>query len=209
MDSSLSYTVPFADLTTLSDSFFPAGYRRGFWGPQVINVTETYLSAVDDSFRDYIDAMLTRGETPSTSTWVLQYMLPGLNGHLPASDADTAWPHSVAGHQTLFDPGWHRASSDSVVEAFNEVLYSLARREATTVGSHNRNPGSSSSVRGLGAPYDYPNYIKPHAKGEEVWGQNTARLASVKQKYDPECLLHKGRVFSSPGCVSQGFANVF
>ncbi|KHN93702.1 FAD binding domain protein [Metarhizium album ARSEF 1941] len=116
LDSSLSYTVPFADLTTLSDSFFPAGYRRGFWGPQVINVTETYLSAVDDSFRevinvtetylsavddsfrDYIDAMLTRGETPSTSTWVLQYMLPGLNGHLPASDADTAWPHSVAGH---------------------------------------------------------------------------------------------------------------
>lgn len=171
------------------------------------NVSEAYLSAVDDSFQNYIDNMLQRGETPSTSTWVLQYMLPGLNGHLPASDADTAWPHSATGHQTLFDPGWRRESSDGVVEAFNELLYSLARPNTTMIES--RNHCTVSSMRGLVAPYDYPNYLKLHAKGDEVWGQNTARLASVKQKYDPECLLHRGRVFSSPGCMTRGFANVF
>lgn len=209
LESSSEYTVPFANLTLLSDSFFPVGYRRGFWGPQVKQVDEAYLSMVDRSFEDYITAMLAKGDIPSTSTWVLQYMLPGLNGHLPTSDSDTAWPHSSIGHQTLFDPGWQNASSDGVATAFNELLYDLAESRVKPTLSALRNGSSSMSGCDEKRVYHYPNYIKPSAIGDDVWGSNTARLASLKQKYDPECSIHNGRVFASQGCVARGYANIF
>jgi len=56
---------------------------------------------------------------------------------------------------------------------------------------------------------DYPNYISPGDSGERVWGDNVKRLVQVKQKYDPECTIHNGRVFASLGCVRGGWANVF
>lgn len=209
LESSSDHTVPFANLTLLSDSFFPVGYRRGFWGPQVEQVDETYLGVIDRSFHDYINAMLAKGDKPSTSTWVLQYMLPGLNGHLPKSDSDTAWPHSSIGHQTLFDPGWQNASSDGVVTAFNELLYNLADSKRKPTISALRNGSSGMSVCDDRRVYHYPNYIKPFAMGDDVWGTNTARLASIKQQYDPECSIHNGRVFASQGCVARGYANIF
>ena len=209
LDSSSTNTIPFANLTLLSDSFFPIGYRRGFWGPQVKKVDEAYLSMVDRSFENYITAMLAKGDQPSTSTWVLQYMLPGLNGHLPTSDSDTAWPHSSIGHQTLFDPGWQNASSDGVATAFNELLYGLADFRVKPVSSALRNGSAGMSGCGDKRVYHYPNYIKPSAIGDDVWGGNTARLARLKQKYDPECSIHNGRVFASQGCVARGYANIF
>jgi hypothetical protein len=209
LESSSDYTVPFANLTLLSDSFFPVGYRRGFWGPQVKQVDEAYLDMVDRSFGEYINAMLAKRDQPFTSTWVLQYMLPGLNGHLPKLDSDTAWPHSSIGHQTLFDPGWHKASSDGVATAFNEMLYGLADFRVKSTSSALRNSSAGISECYDGRVYHYPNYIKPSATGDDVWGNNTARLASLKQKYDPECSIHNGRVFASQGCVARGYANVF
>jgi hypothetical protein len=201
--------VPFANLTLLGDDFFPTGYRRGFWGPQMERVDEAYLGKVDRSFEDFINAMLAKGDTPSTSTWVLQYMLPGLNGHLPESDSDTAWPHSSIGHQTLFDPGWRNASSDGVANAFNELLYDLADQGAKSTPSALHNGSRGVSECGDRRVYHYPNYIKPSASGTDVWGSNTARLATLKQKYDPDCSIHNGRVFASQGCVSRGYANIF
>lgn len=209
LESSSEYTVPYANLTLLSDDFFPGGYRRGFWGPQVKQVDETYLGMVDRSFEDLIYSMLANGDRPSTSTWVLQYMFPGLNGHLPKSDSDTAWPHSNIGHQTLFDPGWHHASSDDVVAAFNEILYDLADRRVKPASPEHRNDSTGMSACEDRRAYHYPNYIKPAATGRDVWGPNTARLALLKQKYDPGCSIHNGRVFASQSCVAQGYANVF
>lgn len=209
LGSSTEYTVPFANLTILSDSFFPMGYRRGFWGPQVKQVDEAYLSMVDRSFENYIAATLAKGDRPSTSTWVLQYMLPGLNGHLPASDSDTAWPHSSIGHQTLFDPSWQNASSDGVATAFNELLYGLADSRAKPACLPLRSGSSGMTECDDKQVYHYPNYIKPFATGGDVWGNNTARLASLKQKYDPYCSIHNGRVFASQECVARGYANIF
>jgi hypothetical protein len=209
LNSSSEYDVPFANLTLLSDSFFPTGYRRGFWGPQVKYINEIYLGMVNRSFEDYISAMLAREDKPYTSTWVLQYMLPGLNGHLPTLDSDTAWPHSSIGHQTLFDPGWHKSSSDGVANAFNEMLYGLADFRVKPTSSALRNGSAGMSGCDDRRVYHYPNYIKPSAIGDDVWGSNTARLALVKQKYDPECSIHNGRVFSSQGCIARGYANVF
>lgn len=209
LESSSRYTVPFANLTLLSDDFFPMGYRRGFWGPQVKQVDEAYLGKVDRAFGDFIDGMLAKGDSPSTSTWVLQYMLPGLNGHLPESERDTAWPHSSIGHQTLFDPGWRNASSDGVAIAFNELLYDLADQGAKPKPSAFHNGSAEVSECDDGRVYHYPNYIKPSASGTDVWGSNAARLATLKQKYDPDCSIHNGRVFASQGCVFRGYANIF
>jgi hypothetical protein len=52
----------------------------------------------------------------------MQYMFPSLNGHPPASISDTAWPHAVAGHQTLFSPGWPLADADGLASSTMDVL---------------------------------------------------------------------------------------
>lgn len=188
---------------------FPAGYRRGFWGPQVEHTSEAYLRAVDRSIESYVDAMLANGDTPWTSTWELQYMLPGLNGNLPASHTDTAWPHSSVGHRTLFDPGWRKASSDGVATAFNKVLFRLADLPLDSNSSSPRNDSTSLCRRNESRLYHYPNYKKPSVTGDDLWGSNTALLAMLKQKYDPQCKIRNGGVFASQGCLSRGFANVF
>lgn len=58
---------------------------------------------------------------------MLQYILPGLSGHLPSLGGDPAWPDSMAGHQTLFVPGWLQALSDSRAAVIDEKMYHLVR----------------------------------------------------------------------------------
>ena len=121
-------------------------------------------------------------------------MYPGLNGNLPASDASTAWPHAVSAHHTLFSPGWKHAGNDAFTVQANDILNAITYDHQATVG-----------------PFiaDYPNYISPNASGHRVWGGNVPRLIDTKQKYDPHCRIHNGRVFASKGCSEGGWANVF
>jgi hypothetical protein len=50
----------------------------------------------------------------------------------------------------------------------------------------------------------------PYSKTAEVWGtENFARLLEIKEKYDPECLFNRGRVFATKACVEKGVANTF
>lgn len=189
-----TFAVPFSELTEAIDIFFPYGFRRGFYGPQTTNATTEYLADIRSQMTNYTTTLLSRGEFPASTLWALQYMSPGLNGHLPASDADTAWPHAIAGHQTLFSPAYESASDDGFTIAVNTALDQITYAHQASVG-----------------PFiaDYPNYISPGATGERVWGANVPRLEAVKQKYDPDCSIHNGRVFASQGCMLKGLANVF
>ncbi|GAB7356224.1 hypothetical protein MBLNU459_g7044t1 [Dothideomycetes sp. NU459] len=193
---SSEYEVAYCTATDISHPFFPSGYRRGFWGPQTTRLTPAYLAAATAELRRYVDAMLAAGEVPATAVWVVQYMHPGLNGHVPASGAATAWPHAVSAHQTLFSPAWNRSAHDALTEAQN------ARFDELTHAHQAR-------LRPEVVIADYPNYISPGASGRRVWGDNVQRLVSVKEKYDPQCLIHQGRVFASPGCVGRGWANIY
>jgi len=192
--SQQSYNLPYAFLTDTIDGFFPYGFRRGFYGPQTTNISVDYLSQIDGTYNSYIAQQLSKGDPGPTALWALQYMYPGLNGHLPASDSDTAWPHSVAGHQTLFSPSWNLASDDSIVNtenmAFNKITHDHQKTVGLTLG-------------------DYPNYISPDDTGRLVFGNNIERLINIKAKYDPLCRIHNGRVFASPACLLQGKANFF
>ncbi|CAD0112144.1 unnamed protein product [Aureobasidium uvarum] len=188
------YKVPYGQATELSTPFFPYGYRRGFWGPQTSKVTAAYLATASHSMETYINESLVRGQIPATAVWVLQYMYPFQNGHAPISDTDTAWPHSLSAHQTLFSPAWTDAADDAFVIHNNDVLNNITYHHQASIG-----------------PFvaDYPNYISPKAAGERVWGGNVKRLVQVKGKYDPQCRIHQGRVFASEVCVEKGWANVF
>lgn len=121
-------------------------------------------------------------------------MSPGLNGNLPASNADTAWPHATAGHQTLFSPAWSNATDDQLAVQYNDMLNNLTYAQQALYGP---------------LLADYPNYIGPDDSGSRVWGENVGRLIEIKQKYDPLCTIHNGRVFASLGCVLRGFGNIF
>lgn len=58
--------------------------------------------------------------------------------------------------------------------------------------------------------YDYPNYVAPYSLASEVWGDdNFARLLTIKEKYDPDCLFNRGRVFATGACVSKGLATTY
>lgn len=190
------FKVPYSSATLLVDPFFPTGFRRGFYGPQTSSINTTYLAQITNTFSDWTTEVLANGDSPTSAVYVLQYMSPGLNGNLPHSNADTAWPHADAGHQTLFSPGWSKASTDPLTlddtAIFNQITH-----------DHQAAVGGGVTIA------DYPNYISPDSTGKQVWGDNVARLIEVKEKYDPECRIHNGRVFASQACVEQGYANVF
>lgn len=193
---SILATPYYADLAFVGEAAYPYGYRRGFYGAQTSAIDVDYLANLTDTFWAYVDSLTARGEHPYSASFVMQYMYPGLNGHLPANDADTAWPHAQVGHQTLFTPAYKHAENDAItleaVEALNEVTYEQQKR-----------------VGGGIVLANYPNYIAPGDSGHRVWGHNVRRLAQVKQKYDPGCLVRNGRVFASQGCQMGGWANVF
>ena len=188
------YDIPYASAASLADAFFPFGYRRLFTGPQVPSISVDFLSSITNTFYEYIHKLLASGEKPLSSNFVLQYMYPGLNGHLPVDDSATAWPHHKVGHQMLFSPGWSQAENDRLADEYAKRLHDLGYEVQ----------------RGAGvAIADYPNYVGPGETGRDIWGQNLERLFQVKQKYDPLCLLRKGKVFASLGCLEAGVANVF
>jgi len=190
----LQASVPLAYMYEEFDPYFPYGFRRGFYGPQVTNITAPYLTAATSTFDTYIGSIVQNGESPVSALWAVQYMYPGLNGNLPASNSDTAWPHAIAGHQTLFSPSWSKVQDDAATLVTNSILNDLTYAQQTANG-----------------PFiaDYPNYISPGASGSRVWGSNVARLIAVKQKYDPQCRIHNGRTFASKGCLRCGWANIF
>jgi FAD/FMN-containing dehydrogenase len=208
---SAEYTVPYANLATLGAAWFPYGSRRGFFGPASSRISAAYLQEVQREFNSYIDSIKGNGDFPAASTFTLQYMSPGLSGNLPKSDEDTAWPHSHAGHQTLFNPGWSSPSSDAIAEATNTFLNSLVYSEQAKAAGPIMSGTEDADAELCGGTIlcDYPNYISPDVSGKRVWGKNIPRLISIKDKYDPQCTLHTGRVFASEGCVAKGVANVY
>lgn len=187
--------VPIADASELLNPYFPYGYRRGFWGTQTTKVTAAYLKRMSSRFTKYATDLVARGESPYSATWVLQYMSPGLEGNLPPSNDATAWPHAVAGHQTLFSPAWNYSIDDIIaydtMKEMNNITYA---HQAT-----------------LDPPFlaDYPNYMSPFISGYRLFGDNVQRLIDVKNKYDPWCRLHQGRVFATLACEIGGWANLY
>lgn len=137
------------------------------------------------------------------TAWIIQYMSPGMNGNLPKSDAESAWPHSKSGHQTLFSPAWLQAENDQIVldtnTAYNDLTF--ARNDEVKTPLH-----------------DYINYISPPTetkdgrkgwKGTRYWGGNIPRLNQIKEKYDPKCFFHSGPTFGSKGCKAKKLDSVF
>ena len=193
--NSVVQTTPYyADLVEIGGAAYPYGFRRGFYGPQTTKISVDYLTNLTDTMNAYISALQARGEHPYSASFVMQYMYPGLNGHLPPSDEATAWPHSVAGHQTLFTPAYLNATDDDLTLQYTDLINQVTYDRQKQLGEF------------LG---DYPNYISPGVSGHRVWGENVKRLQQVKQKYDPGCLIRNGRVFASYGCIEGGWANVF
>lgn len=123
-------------------------------------------------------------------------LFPGLNGNLPASDAETAWPHSTSAHITLTSAEWSNHTNQAFIYDRDENYLMAYLRDFQN---------------GLGdAPvYDYPNYVAPYSLASEVWGDNFDRLLTVKEKYDPSCLFNRGRVFATTACVSKGLATTY
>ena len=190
----VTFQTAYSDATLLVDPFFPEGFRRGFYGPQTSKITTSYLAQITNEFGSWITSILKSGDIPTSAVFVLQYMFPGLNGNLPKSNDATGWPHAEAGHQTLFSPGYSKAKNDELTlkdtAAFNKITHDHQAAVGGTIA-------------------DYPNYISPDSTGRQVWGANVPRLIQVKQKYDPFCRIHNGKVFATETCKFRGFANVF
>lgn len=184
----------YSDLVFIGQAAYPYGYRRGFYGPQTSQIDVDFLNKLTASFEKYIDKQVSMGEHPYSASLVVQYMFPGLNGNLPRSDSDTAWPHSKVGHQTLFTPAYMSATDDglalSALQEFNQLIYDQQRKSGEFIAN-------------------YPNYMSTGDSGRRVWGDNVGRLIQLKAKYDPHCLFRNGRVFATDECRKGGWANIF
>lgn len=188
------YKTVYSDATLLVDPFFPEGFRRGFYGPQTSKITTSYLGQITNEFNNYLAGVLANGDVPASAVFVLQFMFPGLNVNIPKSNDATGWSHADAGHQTLFSPGYSKISTDALTLKDTIKFNKITHDHQATVG---------------GFIADYPNHISPDSTGRQVWGDNVPRLIQVKQKYDPLCRIHHGKVFATEACRVAGFANVF
>lgn len=124
-------------------------------------------------------------------------IFPGVDGHGPSSDSETAWPHATTGHITLTSAEWTNHSNQAYVydRDENHMMAYLRDFQAEL---------DTSPI------YDYPNYIAPFSVASEVWGDdNFARLLTIKEKYDPLCLFNRGRVVATSACVSKGLATTY
>lgn len=68
-------TTAYSYLPELFDPSFPYGFRRGFYGPQVQNVSQAYLSAINAEMSSYVLSLELSGETapsPASTLWALQ-----------------------------------------------------------------------------------------------------------------------------------------
>ncbi|KAM3551025.1 hypothetical protein MY1884_007948, partial [Beauveria asiatica] len=160
IDVSRAIVIPaddYSDLVFLGGAAYPYGYRRGFYGAQTSEIDVDYLAKVTDTFWKYVETLIQRGENPYSASFVMQYMYPGLNGHLPKSDGDTAWPHAHVGHQTLFTPAYKHSENDVLTVAAVQELNRITYAQQKKVGSFLAN---------------YPNYIAPGDSGCRVWGRN-------------------------------------
>jgi hypothetical protein len=52
------YTVPYASATQLVGPFFPYGFRRRFYGPQMANINQPYLNNITVTMSNYIQALV-------------------------------------------------------------------------------------------------------------------------------------------------------
>ncbi|KAK7544045.1 uncharacterized protein J3D65DRAFT_3627 [Phyllosticta citribraziliensis] len=176
---------------------YPYGYNRMFYGKSHTNSTAEFYEKTFAIYKETVNGMIARGEDPGHTIWVDEYVFPHWNGAGPNTDSDTAWPHSTSAHITLTSGEWTNNS-------LTEYMYD---RDENQMMAYLRD-----FQNGLDEPeiYDYPNYIAQYSKTAEVWGeQNFKKLLDIKAKYDPECLLNRGRVISTDACVAKGLANTF
>lgn len=179
-------------------------------------------------FNNFIGDLLAKGDDPRLSSKALSALFlaviprcpgfadvylctaftiegdnPSKSGNLPASNADSAWPHAQAGFQTLFSPAWLSADSDGIVSSATVALNDLTLAQQAQTGVYLA---------------DYINYISPPTevkkgrkgwKGTRYWGRNVARLSQIKQKYDPTCRFHSGPTFGSKGCIAKNLDTIF
>lgn len=85
--------------------------------------------SVGTAFELYIDDLVNADEAPAIALWALQYISPGLNGNLPASDSATAWSHQHAGHQTLFSHAWSQTQDDGATNLVNIIIDHLTHAQ--------------------------------------------------------------------------------
>lgn len=188
------FEVPYSNFGDVFEPSFPYGYRRGFYGPQVTNISTPYLQEISHSFDNHTAHLKKNNDVIPTAIWGIQYMHPGLNGNAPKTSNATGWPHHIPGHQTLFSPAYLKASDDSVVLKDNHILNEISWKHQKKVG-----------------PFiaDYPNYMSNDEPAWRIFGDNVQRLIDIKAKYDPDCHIHNGRVFATKACIKGGWADLY
>ncbi|KAJ9156209.1 FAD-binding domain-containing protein [Pleurostoma richardsiae] len=188
-----NYSIETLDQYLLTN--YPYGYNREFYGKSHTNSTEAFYQQVWGDYKEIIQGLLARGEDPGHTMWVDEYILPTWGGFGPEWDSQTAWPHSTSAHITLTSGEWSNDTNTAFMHAEDKKIMGYLR-------------DFQNSYIDTPAIYDYPNYIAPHSVTEEVWGaENFKRLVGIKAKYDPQCLLNRGRVPDTQACVAKGLAN--
>jgi hypothetical protein len=155
------YDLPYINATQLTDPFFPYGFRRRFCGPQTPSITADYLAKITTTMKEYINTLLSRGEVPVSTSFIVQYTHPRLNGNLPPSNADTAWPRAIAGP---------KGSSHQLGLALKMTPLLSALLPSLDQITYDRQADVGEKIA------DYPNYISPGEKGSRDWGENLERL---------------------------------
>jgi FAD/FMN-containing dehydrogenase len=154
----LSGPVPYAALQASFDGLFPAGIQRYYW-------KSLYLDGLGD---EVIDALVPRGvERPSESTIVSLWQLGGAMARVPSGA--TAFGRRDAPFMLTIDATWAEPGDDEVNIRWTRDLW------------RDMHAFSSGGV--------YLNFPGMGEEGESLvraaYGDNHARLAEVKRRYDP------------------------
>ena len=159
----MSAVTPYAVVQTAFDALFPKGQLRYYW-------KSLYVNGLSE---EVIDALIPRAlERPSASSLVAVWQLGGAMSR-PSAEA-TAFGKRDAPFLLSFDSTWADARDDALNIAWTRAFWNDMKRFSPG--------GVYLNFPGLGEEQD--ELVRA------AYGDNYARLAEIKAKYDPNNLFH-------------------
>ena len=159
----ISGPLPFAGVQAAFDEFFRRGTLRSYW-------KSTFVEELTDPILDII--MDKARSRPSDRVFVIAFQMGGAINRVAAGE--TAYSERSANWMISIDGNWADAADD-------DRVISWVREAWAEVHAH-------------GTGTQYLNFTGVEGEGvtagvESAFGQNLARLAGIKAKYDPQNLF--------------------
>lgn len=165
----------FAKFASSTPSQLQAGARGAFHTMMTTKLTTNFMHAVFNESQYYAakSGLLKLKDAEAFYSYDLEPFDPNYGQHA----VDSAFPHDTSPLPLNLYWGWRSAANDAHFRS--EMVASVNRLTKAA-----RAEGILAEEQPV-----YPNYALARMKGEQLYGANTARLRSIRDKIDPSRIM--------------------